>query len=474
MMLKHNRRFLPAPGTPIRLVTCALLSGAAPAAAQVMLPPPQPDPQTIDFASDPLLRFIGQSAPAAAFQARIAEAVAQHPASGEAEADNDSATAAARAARSALLPTLSVALVGARSLARDFEGNSAIVEGLVPRGRADASIAAEQLLFDFGAGGARVNAAVSRRQSARASGRARQTATALAAIDAWYQVLGFQVSLDLANGLIARHHRIVADTRARVAAGLSAAADVARAEAGLADATSAATAIDSRLARMRARYREAFGVAPPLYPAHPAAPASLATDPAAAMAMSQQAPEVVAARAAAAAARNDARAARADTLPQVTAGLSATRFNLFDSASNYDVRGTIALRQLLAVGGGPQARSAQAAAQARALGHAADAIASTAASEAEAGFADARILAANLPALTDAYRANRRARDATAEQFRQSRGSLIDLLRSEEAFHAAAQALLRGQLARDLAAYTLLARTGELAVWLDAAAGDSR
>lgn len=471
-MLNLAGRIRPALGTQARLAVLALCCGAGPAAAQVMLPPPQPDPQAIDFAADPLLMFLNRASPAAAFQAQIAEAVAHHPASGEAEADGDGAAAAARAARSALLPTLSVGLVGAQSLARDFEGNSAIVEGLVPRGRADASVTADQLLFDFGATSARASGAMARRRGAQATGRARQLATALDAINAWYQVLGFQASLDLAKGLIARHERIVLDTRARVAAGVSAGADVARAEAGLADATSATAAIESRLAQVRARYREAFGVAPPAYPEHPTAPVSLASDAAEAVAMSQQAPEVSAARAAAAAARDDARAARGDTLPRLTAGVSATRFNLFDSGSNYDVRGMISLRQTLAMGGGPQARSAQAAAQARAATFAAERIANTAAGDAEAGFADVRILAANIPALVDSYRANRRARDATAEQFRQSRGTLIDLLRSEEGFHAAAQALLRGELARDLASYALLARTGELGAWLGAAPGD--
>ena len=62
----------------------------------------------------------------------------------------------------------------------------------------------------------------------------------------------------------------------------------------------------------------------------------------------------------------------------------------------------------------------------------------------------------------DAYRANRIARDTMAEQVRLSRGSLIDLLRAEEDYFGAARALLQGHIERDIAHYTLLARTGEL------------
>lgn len=49
-----------------------------------------------------------------------------------------------------------------------------------------------------------------------------------------------------------------------------------------------------------------------------------------------------------------------------------------------------------------------------------------------------------------------------AEQFRLSRGSLIDLLRTEADYFAAARALVAGSVERDLAHYTLLARTGGL------------
>jgi adhesin transport system outer membrane protein len=440
-----------------------LASGlAAPAAAQLLLPTPEPNPQAIDFSVDPLLAFLAAAADPAAFRAAIAEAVARHPATGEADAGSDVAREVRREARSALFPNLNAGLVGTRSLSRDFQGNGAIVESLGPRGRTDASIGVDQLIADFGATSGRIAGASARLRGAEADADRAAIATGFAAIEAWYQVLGYRTALDLDEALIERHRRILADTRARVAAGLGAGGDIARAEAGLADAIVAGARTARTLATVRASYREAFGGEAPARPRRPARPQSAATDPATAMAMAHSAPPVVAALAAAEAARGDARASRGDMLPRLTAGVNGTMYSVFESGRNYDIRGVAALRQAFSTGGAESARLAQAKARARAAAFAADRVTAEAERDAETAFADVRILDGSAAALEDAYRANRRSRDTMAEQFRLSRGSLIDLLRSEQEFFAAARALLQGNLERDLAHYALLARTGEL------------
>ncbi|MFZ4690035.1 MAG: TolC family protein [Polymorphobacter sp.] len=465
-ILKHDRRARPV-GDP-RLAMALMLGGvvalglAAPVPAQLVLPPPGGAPQSIDFSADPLLGFLAAAAPPEVFRAGIVAAVARHPATGEADAGTDVTRAARRETRSGLFPSFNVSLLASRSLARDFEGNSAIVEGLIPRGRTDAAIGADQLLYDFGATGGRIAGASARVRSAEADADRAATATALDAVTAWYQVLGFRTLLDLSEALVDRHRRILDDTRSRAAAGLGTGGDVARAEAGLADAIGAAARQERTLAGLRAVYREIFGKAAPERPQRPAPPRSAAPDSTAAIGMSHTVPTVVAALAIAEAARAEARAARGDRLPRLSAGVVATRYNAFDSGNNYDVRGQIVLRQAFAAGGAEAARIAQADARARAARFAGDRITAEAERDAEAAFADARILDASLPVLGDAYRANRRSRDTMAEQFRLSRGSLIDLLRTEQEYFASAQALLQGGIERDLAQYTLMARTGEL------------
>ena len=445
-----------------RLFATVLLFTTAPALARLQLPPPGAAPQAINFAADPVLRFLGSTAPVEDFRAAIAAAVRRYPTNGEGLALGDAAVASRRAARSALLPRLSLSIVTSRSLARSFEGDSAVVERLTPRGRTDAAIGADQRLYDFGATSGRIVAAGARINEARATASAEAIDSALGAITAWYALVGAQAFRDLADAIADRHRQILADTTSRRDAGLGSGGDVARAEAGLADALGNLARRDRGLAGAEADYRALFGTAPPAAALPPPAPQSAAADAGTAMAMARTAPAVRAALARAQAAEAEARALRGDARPQLSAGVSATRYNAFDSGNNYDVRGQIMLRQMLSLGGAETARVSEARARARALGFAADRARIEAERAAEAAAADARILASAAGTFADAYRANRRSRDTMAEQFRVSRGSLIDLIRTEQDYVASAEALVRADIERDLAQFTLMARTGEL------------
>jgi adhesin transport system outer membrane protein len=237
---------------------------------------------------------------------------------------------------------------------------------------------------------------------------------------------------------------------------------MARAEAGLADAIGAASTSARALAAARARYRELFGSEAPAHPVRPGDDVGKVASADLAIRQSSATPEVVTAEALAAAAAAEARAVRGEALPRLGAGISATRFNVFEPGPNHDVRATFTLRQTLSMGGAEAARNSAAIARARAASASADRVRAEAERDAEAAFADAAILEPAVAALADAYRANRRNRDITAEQFRLSRGSLIDLLRTEADYFAAARALVAGCIEWDLAGYTLMARTGAL------------
>jgi adhesin transport system outer membrane protein len=453
--LIRNSAILPA------LWLAAMLPTTA-ATAQLLLPPPGQNPQAIDFAADPLLIFLAPAEDAERFRAAIATAVRDHPSFGEAGAATSEASATRREVRSALFPALGASLVGSRSLARQFEGDSAIVEALSPRGRVDAVATADQLLFDFGATGNRIAGASARLRAARANAARSATTMAIADIEAWHKLFGAQALLDLSEALVIRHRTILDDTRARITAGLASAADAARAEARLADAMAGAARQARSLAAVRARTRELFGTSAPAHPLRPPPPQSTAVSADAAAGLSHEAPGVAAAQALAESARALARAARADTRPRLSAGISGSRYNAFQRDGSYDVRGQFVLRQSLSLGGAEAARRAEADARATGAGFTVDRIIAESERDAQAAFADARILDGSLDVLDTAYRANRRARDAMAEQFRLSRGSLVDLLRAEQEYFAAAAALIQGSVDRDIARYTLLASTGEL------------
>ncbi len=435
---------------------------AVPVAAAPLLPAPTENPQNIDFTADPLLALIQSATPPEPFLAAVRTAALTRPETLAAEAGTDEARALRGEARSALFPRFDAQLIAARQIASDFGAFTALVESLQPAARTDLQLSAQQLLFDFGATGRRIAAASADVRAARAGAEAQAQAQALAAIAAWYDVLAGAALDTIAADTSARLARIADDTRTRQAAGLGTGGDVARAEAGLAEAAANRARIAVALADARARFAALYRRAAPPLLERPAAPASDASSADAARLLSGRTPLVAAADARADAARQLARAVRADRLPLLSAGLTATRYDVFDHNRDYDVRGQITLHAGFSAGGAEAARARAAQARARAASYAEDAARSDAERDAASAFDAARILDANVAALDTAYRAGRRARDVTAEQYRLSRGSLLDLLRVEQEFSASAAALLRGSFERDLARYALLARTGAL------------
>ena len=448
------------------LAVTALLLAPLAAPAQTLrlptlrLPPPSETPQTPDFATDPLLALL--AAPRDPdFTARLVEAVARHPAVGEADANARAALAQRRQARAALFPTLSLSLSSTRSLGRAFEGFSALIESVNPVGRTDAQIALDQPLLDLGAR-SRLAGAGARTRAARADADASLVTIALEALTAAHEVFALQGLVDIAAARAARHRQILSQTRTRAEAGLTAMADIPRIEAGLAQAEAQAQVQGRALAAARARYAELFGMPAPTQPGRPALPQSRATSPAHAAELSHDTPPVLAALAVAEAARAEAKATTRDALPRLTGNLGANRYNAFSPGPNYDIRGSLVLRQTFSAGGLEASRTAEARARAEAAQHQADRIAAQAAREAESAFAEAMILDQSRASLEAGYRASRKARDAMAEQVRLQRGALVELLRAEDEYAAAAGALLQTSLEADLARFVLLARTGEL------------
>ncbi|MFN2258528.1 MAG: TolC family protein, partial [Parasphingopyxis sp.] len=126
--------------------TCLLLCGAAPAFGQpgqapgAVIPEPVIDPLRIQLADDPLVAFLRRRTPDSEFIARIGAAVSANPSVEETRFLVEEAEAARREARSALFPTLDLALSSRTSLARDFSDDpDNIVERSRSRGRTDAT-----------------------------------------------------------------------------------------------------------------------------------------------------------------------------------------------------------------------------------------------------------------------------------------------------------------------------------------------
>ncbi|WP_419816749.1 TolC family protein [Glacieibacterium sp.] len=432
-----------------------------PPAAAISLPEPSGAPQSIDFDRDPLIRFSHAAVPARPFLDTLGRAVEVHPNVAAAIADAQSREGVRTQVRAGLFPQVDASLVTQRSLANRFQSGDTFIESLAPRTRADAVINADQLIYDFGATGSRISAANDRIRAARAEVERVAGDTALRAVNAWYNVLGYQMLVELSDAMAKRQRAILADVRTRVVQGFGAAGDVARAEAVLADTEVQAARYGRALEQARGRYRETFGTDAPDHLSRPLPPRSEAQSLDNAQAMSRQSPAVAAALRRAEAARRDYRAARADGLPRLSAGVNGSRYDVF-TGSDYDVRGTISLRQSLFAGGAQRGRIDEASAVSRQAGFIADQVINESERDAGIAFTDVKSLTITEATLETAYIANRRSRDSYVEQFRVSRGTLIELLRAEQDYYSAAANYLQGIIELDVARYALLTRTGEI------------
>jgi outer membrane protein, adhesin transport system len=461
----------------VRVSRTALIAAALACAAQshaqnapATLPGPSGAPQSIDPAADPLLRFIRAADASGDFKAKVGKAVETHPSVQESINAQREARQVRAEIRAGLLPRVDAQFNGDYSLSRNF-GNDPdnIIERSRPRTRTDANVVAEQLLYDFGATGARIRAASARIRAAEAEVRSVANDTGIRAVAAYYDLLAYQTLVDVGQDYIQRHRDILEDTRLRFQQGYGAGGDVARVESYLASAEGQVARFERQLASARARYQESFGEPAPPRVVRPAPPVSAAKTPEEAIALSQKAPEVAAAKAQEASAEREWRAARADRLPRITGVVDATQYDVFDAGDDYDVRGRVVLRHNLFAGGRTGARANQALARLRQAEFAAERVVNEAGRDAGIAFEDVRVLERQAETLERAYIANRRTRDLFVEQFKVSRGSLLDVLQAEQDYFEAAVAYLQGSTELDVARHVLLDRTGELLDHFDVA-----
>ena len=442
------------------MMSVALLAQAVPSKAS--LPRPSGDPMAIDLDTDPIIAVERETAAVETFRSLMTAALERHPAISEAKAGADEADAARDLARAAQLPSGDVSFSSARTLARDFSSDpNNIIERSRRKQRTDAIASIQQPLFDFGASALRTSAAKARINAAAARVDATIDEIGLRAVASWYDVFAFRALAELGDSFAADQERLGQSVEARITQGLSPRSDRARVTSFMASADSQRARIARSLASAEARFAELFGVTPPAdlrrapYPNLP----TLSRDAAELRAAS--AAIVRAADADATAGQREAKAARADILPTVTAGVDAGRYGVFETENDYDIRARLTLRYRLF--GGGDARAEQFAARARSGQARADRVREEARRDAAIAWADVNALTDQLGALRSSYVASRQSRDTIAERFRVARGSLFDLLAAEQSYFETAASYLQAITDLDTARYVLLARTGGLA-----------
>lgn len=424
------------------------------------LPVPTRDPLAIEAAGDPILALARGSVSAAEFIALVQQAVERHPQIDEAVAGISEAEAGHDEARAGLYPRVDLAINSQRTIARDFDGDErdTFIERSRPRGRIDITGSAEQTLFDFGATGARITAAGARLRAASLRAEEAADRTALRAIAAWYDVFAFRALVILGSAFSENQQELRGAVEERIAVGVSAPGDLPRVESYIASSQADLARSRRQLANAEARFEELFGAPAPADLGRAPSLGGPAISKEMAQLLARAIPEVESAEALARAARQDARAERAQTLPNVTAGVDAGKYGLNDR--DYDVRGRITVRQRFFGGAGARVDQSEA----RAVGANARASRVRIESEREAAVAwsDVRALEQQLAALESSYLASRQSRDVLAERFRVARGTLFDLLEAESSYFNVAASYIRAITELDAARYVLLSRTGRL------------
>ena len=444
----------------------AALAVGTSAPAQPPLPTPTGRPLDIDFAADPVLRLRREQIGYQVFRDAIARAVELHPGVDEAAATEDEAMGALREARSAQRPTLDVTTQSYRVISREFSNDPEnILERSRPEQRTDLILNASQLVYDFGAASRRVAAAGARLRAAAAEIDQTADQIALNAIAAWYEVFGYRALVAMTEAFVASQQELRAAVEIRISQGASAEGDLARVDSYLAQAETRLARFRRNLAGAEARFTEITEAPPPPGLERAPVPGLPVLSRDAAALASRETPAVRSAEAIADASRQEARAARADRLPQVTAGVEAGRYGVFETDRDYDIRGRVTMRWRPI--GNADPRADQAVARARAADARATRITEEAERDAAIAWADVRALEQQLDAVEASYIASRRSRDVIAERFRAARGTIFDVVVAEDEYFQAATAYILALTELDAARYILLSRTGRLLEALD-------
>jgi adhesin transport system outer membrane protein len=425
------------------------------------LPDPSADPLAINPADDPILRLSRDSVAATEFVRLVQQAVDRNPRVDEAQAGIAEAEAVRDEARAGMFPSIDTTLNSQRSILRNFEdrGIDNIVERSRAEGRSDLTVSINQPIFDFGATEARIAAAGARLRAAAEEAELQADQVALRAIAAWYDVFAYRALVTLGSAFSTGQSDLRDAIQVRINQGVSAPGDLPRVESYMASAQTDLARYRRQLANAEARFEEMFGVPAPANIGRAPIIAVPAMSKEMAQLLARSAPEVESAEAQARAARQDAKAARAQTLPSVSAGIDAGKYGIIDG-DDYDVRGRLTVRHRLF--GGVDARADQA----RARADAADARASRTRNEAEReaaiAWSDVVALEQQLAALQNSYIASRQSRDVLAERFRVARGTLFDLLEAESGYFSVSATYIRAITELDASRYVLLSRTGRL------------
>lgn len=412
--------------------------------------------KAVDWASGPASRVsLGSITP------EIRAAVLAHPEVVLAQEQRLTAAAATREAFAGFLPQVSSKLeTGTRSYdAVDTPWSRTAAHDDKSKAL---SVTASQLLYDFGGVSSKTEARKALEAAAAARSDSKRSELTLRVVSAWLELFRAQQLVVVTQMNTLSRQQVLSFIEEREQLGGSSQSDVLRVRARLADAQSAAVAAQIRLTSAEAVYREMFSAAPP---ARIGLPEAVAID-----LQKMSAPQTFAAspllaeaKAQIDAADREAKAAAAALLPSFYLDLSARRRDIGGlGVPGLDWSAGVGVRHNLYAGGAEAARQRQAEQRATESRLGQDNLLRQINRASSQALSDVNNSTAALSARKESVQVAALALEAVREQFSFRRGTLLDLLRSQEELYIAGRDLVDGIVDHSLSRYRLLHLADEL------------
>lgn len=388
------------------------------------------------------------------FAQRVSRAVLNNPSTLAARSTIGAAGEAVREAQAGARPFITGQIDGT---SRNNDVNLVLN---IPKQRYDTGgvgLTLRQLLFDFGATQAAIDAAREREGATVARVQNRDGDLALRSIEAWYDVVRARAQSELARLNLEAMQSMQAFLEQRMQLGGGPVSDVLRAQTRVTAAFASWTTAKSRELVSAAAFRELFREEPGAIDMPVSVALNAQTVAADTSALVRDFPAVRSAEAARRAAEQDREQTVARALPQVNMELSAQRRDLINSGEpGTDLGAFVVMRYNFYTGGADTARTAQATYR---VTEATEQVRSI---SLQVERALAQALAEQLSAETvlraraDGVSQSIVALGAVRELFVNRRGSLLDLLNAQETVNLSGQAFLDAEVDAALARWRVL------------------
>lgn len=397
------------------------------------------------------------------FKENIRSAIDHHPRIASVLAARDGIRFQQREAEAGLYPQLDIGLSGRHRLSEKFEDRfDNITERSRRKTSANASITGRQLLFDGGETFSRINSARHAFSAAQSEYGRETSSVALMAVETHYRVLFQRLRRVLHQENVDRHLKMLQKVTLRFDSGRGPSRDVALMEARL--ATAQADALEAQKDREIAtsQYEEIYGFSPEDLK-RPGLMLDIPHDQEAALQLGLlNNPALSIATARTMSAKESFSAQKKSRLPQLSMELSATKYDLDQGNSDYDLTGRLIMNYNLYSGGAGSARTSRSLKNYEQVRHDEASVQREVTRSIKVAYQNRRTQNSRVEALKVAEHANMQSRDQFQEQFEATGGSLLSLLEAEKDYHLAREKYFGSIIESDILAYSVLDVMGTL------------